>query len=237
MPIWLAGRIYKMKLKLALCLALLISLSILYTPIYAQQPQTNYTIEMKVAPEQPLSNRWCFVVDNSHSIRGVAEKANAAFLECIKARTDQLEYSIVVFNNQGMDRFRDWQWASESSFEDAFNWVKNDPHNGVLSYATTALETALKQERDELTVIIISDGGFTEVSKSGGSWEIIRDTIRRSQLWRYDNGLSQALITTIGIHNPVYRAGNKPPDEECQGFLREIGQVYRGGYFFVRSTQ
>lgn len=225
-----------MKLRPALLLALLISLIIYTIPIEAQD-QSKFTIEVKVQPEQPLSNRWCFVIDNSHSMRDVSEEANNAFLECIRAKTDNLEYSIVAFNNQGMDRFRDWQWASDSSFAEAFEWVKKDPHNGVMSYGATAIETALKQQRDELTVIIITDGGFTEVSRPGGSWDSIRDVIRRGQLWRYEVGLSQALITTIGIHNPEYRAGNKPSDEECQNFLMEIGQTYRGGYFFVRSTQ
>jgi hypothetical protein len=159
-----------------------------------------------------------------------------AWLEATKNPTDQLEYSIVAFNNQNMDRFRDWEWASEESFTSAYEWIIADKHGGVLSYGATAITTAIQQERDMLTVVLITDGGFTEVSRAGGNWDVMRRVFVDAQKWRDTKGLGEAIVTTIGISNPNYTAGNKPSDKDCQAFLREIGTRYGGGYTRVTGA-
>lgn len=189
-----------------------------------------------VEPATPLTSHWCFVVDNSHSMRGVFPRARAAFIEALRAPSDELEFAIVAFNNQGMDRFRDWEWLDGDNFAAASAWIEENPHRGVLSYGLTAIGTAIRQERDELTVILITDGGFTEVSKAGGSWAVITNEVVAAQQWRANRGFKPAQIASMGIHNPNYRGGNKPQDAECQAFLRGLGETYGGGYWLVSGA-
>lgn len=220
--------------------AILVSLSV-FCGTFAlanpgNEPQERIKIQLVVEPNSPLMARWCFVIDNSHSMRDIFPRVNAAFLEAIAYKTDELEYALVAFNNQGMDRFRDWQWASESGFAEAYRWLSDDKHNGVMSYGASAIRTAIQQERDELTVLLITDGGFTEVSRAGGNWDVIRRVFREAQQWRAERGLHPAQIVSLGVSNPHYTAGNKPSDEECQNFLREIGTTYGGGYWLVSGA-
>lgn len=206
------------------------------TPGMAYPSPSDIEIAVVTAPASPLTTQWCFVIDNSRSMRDVFYKARGAFLEAVRLPGDQLEYSLVAFNNQGMDRFRPWEWASADSFKEADKWIRDDKHGGVLSYGATAIATALRQEKRELTVLIISDGGFTEVSRAGGSWDVIRRVFVEGQQWREKKDLPPAIVTCIGISNPSYTAGNKPSDADCQTFLNEIGTRYKGGYFLVTGA-
>jgi hypothetical protein len=218
--------------------AILIGLLVFMAMLLPAQgaPDVKVTIKMVNEPTQPLTTQWCFVVDNSRSMKDVFYKARGAFLHAVELPGDQLEYAIVSFNNQGVDRFREWEWASADSFEAADRWIRENPRRGVMSYGATAISTALRQPKDKLTVVLITDGGFTEVSRAGGDWGVIRRVFEEGQQWRANNNLPPALVTCLGISNPAYRAGNKPPDEQCQAFLSEIGQRFGGGYWLVTGA-
>lgn len=213
-------------------LALLIFLLVLSAPIKAQ---STYKVEMVVAPAHRLSDHWIFVVDGSDSMRGVWDKVSEGFGEVTAFQIDEVYFAAITFDDEGMERFRDWESGSVDGLS-ALSIFINSRERGrrpVNSYGMRAIEMALEQSVDELTIFLITDGGFTEVCRAGGNFSIIRDGIARAQQKRVDGGLSQALICTIGIENKNYTAGNKPSDEECQGFLSSIGSQWGGGYFLV----
>lgn len=220
-----------MRLKVAF--AILVSLLVLALPISGQQTPP-VSVEMKVRPYEPLSKRWAIVVDNSHSMRGIFRRARGAFIEATGTRSDQLEFCVIAFNNQSMERFRDWVWATDDELSAAAEWLEEDKV-GVLSYGVKAVKMAIEQERDDLTVVLITDGGFTEASRYG--FDHIENAIEASQRVRDNLGLARAIVCCFGISNPAYRGGNKPSDEECQAFLRRIGTVYHGGYWLVKDAK
>lgn len=186
-----------------------------------------------VPPKTQLTKNWVFVVDTSHSMRGVFDKARAAFLHATSFPTDELFFSAITFNNQNMEKFRDWRPSSVQEFQETSRWIESEMR--VLSYGRRAMEMALHLERPELTIVLITDGGFTEACEGRG-FDTIRRTITDGQEWRRNNGHGAALICSIGIENIGYTAGGKPSDADCQAFLREIGDQHGGGYFLVRNA-
>jgi hypothetical protein len=85
------------------------------------------------------------------------------------------------------------------------------------------------QTKEKLTLMLISDGGFSEgISR-------IKRIIAAGQKWRTDHGFDPAVICAIGIENtkskPWYP---KPTDAVCQQGMREIGVEGEGGYFYVK---
>lgn len=199
-------------------------------------PQPKIRMDMVSEPTAQLTTNWCFLVDTSHSMRGVFDKARLAFFEATSYPTDQLRFSVITFDNRGMERFQDWKDASQEEFRKTSNWIREREEYRILSYGVKAIEMALDLQVQNLTILVISDGGFTEVSTSGRRWDVIREAFSQGQQRRLNRGLGSAIITTIGIENPEYRAGNKPSDAECQAFLKEIGERYAGGYFLVHDA-
>jgi hypothetical protein len=109
-----------------------------------------------------------------------------------------------------------------------------------MSYAAGALNAALRQKVKKLTVIIISDGGFTECGykPAVATLKPINNVIASAQKWRIDKGYGEAIITTIGIENLVgWPSYPKPSDKMCQGWMRSIGTNGHGGYFFVHEKK
>ena len=187
-------------------------------PISADDEFTDLNLKVVVEPKNRLTSKWAFVIDTSSSIWKVFSKTRKAFVEITSYPTDELEFSIYAFNHQNHEKYRDWAWASENEFNKADKWV-NDPKNrGVLSFGARAIQWAIKgfapitdkygiirgvsqnSIRAQLTVIIITDGGFTENRRTNDMADI-RDAIESAQQWRVNRGYPRALIATIGIEN------------------------------------
>lgn len=198
-------------------------------------PNSETNLEVIVRPERPLTTNWAIVMDTSHSMRGVFDSAFGAYLKATSFPTDQLNFCLITFNNQSMEQFKDWSPASVDEFKKAGELIERENRRGVLSYGAKAIRMALQQERQELTVLIITDGGFTEACNRRG-FGSIRQVFIENQEWRKNRELGEALISCIGIQNTKYTTGGKPPDEECQAFLQEVGTRWGGGYFFVREN-
>ena len=209
------------------------SLFILLIPniISAQQipPKLEqYRMTMIKKPKLRLTKNWAFVVDTSHSMnQDRAEKAHKAFLIATQFPTDELNFCMYTFNDRGVDRFRNWSRASPKEFKAAHNWARKKWQRGTLSYAGAAIRKALHQKKRELTVVIISDGGFSE-----GYLEV-KKIITEGQIWRKNNGYDPAIIACIGIENLHYRNGGKEPDHVNQQWLHDIGVDNSGGYSYV----
>lgn len=211
--------------------AIIVSTLLMVASLKAQERQ----IEMELIsnPSGPLTKNWQFVVDTSPSTRFVFPKLREAFIRLIRQPADEFNFSVITFNLQNMEATKPWVRSSAEEFQAADQFVLT--HYGAASYGIKALEMALRQNKDELTVILITDGGFTEVCRNGHNFSIIDDAIDRSQQWRVDNGLAMAIITTIGLENPSYHIGNMPPEKMRQDYLKGLGEKYHGGYAIVRN--
>lgn len=212
-------------------LALLISLSVL-----AQEPprtvwhnDTHRMFEI-VQGKRRLTTKWCFVIDSSHSTWNIAGRVMSAMDAALEYPTDQLRFSVYTFNNRGVHRFRDWVDASADEFKSARDFVRDN--RGVSSWVGGAMRDALHQNTNNLTIILISDGGFTE------PFSEVRVTIRDGQKWREDSGLGRAIICSIGLENMLCRNSRPPyPKDEnstCQARMREIGGDNDGGFYYVQ---
>lgn len=191
----------------------------------------------------PLTTKWVFMVDTSSSMRGVFSKARRGFAEATRCPQDQLEFAVISFAN--FETLLDWRWATPESLAGADQWIHSENTERlsahVLSYGVKAFQLALQQDRKELTIVLITDGGFTEAcsrwrsAHNFSAFDPIREAIRAGQAWRINRGLNPAIIAAVGVENIDFTAGSKPPDEICQRFLREIGHDNHGGYYLIRN--
>jgi len=200
-------------------------------------PKPTYLMSMPEAPQARLTTKWAFVVDTSHSITnfGLFNGILKAFVEATARPTDQLKFCLYAFNNQGCFTYRKWDLMPArvdqrgkvtKEWKQIVDWLY--ANTGTMSFGGGAINAALRQKTKDLTVIVVSDGGFTE----GG--DAIKGIIKAAQEWRVKQGYGEAIITTIGIENmacvPNYP---KPTNATCQGWMRDIGKTGYGGYFYV----
>lgn len=186
--------------------------------------------------ELRLTTNWVFVVDNSHSTWKIASRVISAFRAITLFPTDELRFCTYVFSNRGCHKYRSWQFASPKQFSLTEQFIKQN--RGVNSYAALALRDALRQPQKELTVIIISDGGFSDGdSRAGSSYnqDIIRKIIEQNQQWRDNRGLGRAVIVAVGIENTLcWPRYPKDTNAVCMDGMRKIGLEGQGGFFYVQ---
>lgn len=200
------------------------------------------TIQIKtvVKPEAHLSTKWAFIIDGSSSLwtlqsrHRLVDKMNMAFSFATKHISDEFQFCIYVFSNKNRERFKDWEWASVDELTKAHRWVRNRRRDDIYSHGRKSFELALRQKTERLSIIVITDGGFSSHNKQDGFGAVDR-TIQEGQKWRVEQDYERATITTIGIENRWYYGGNKPSDEVCQAFLRRIGSENGGGYYYVHE--
>lgn len=195
--------------------------------------ETNIEVELVSRPSAPLTKNWQFIIDTSDSTRKIFPKLRQALIDVINQPFDEFNFSIITFNNQSMEATKNWCEASKEEFVAADQFVLT--HYGVLSYGFKALEMGIKQNKNELTIVLITDGGFTEVCRNQGNFSIVDDCINKAQQWRHENNLADAQILCVGLENKGYTAGHKPPDEKCQEYLKGLGERSGGGYILVRN--
>jgi len=198
-----------------------------------------HRVVMVKSNKERFTKNWAFIVDSSHSTWAVAGKILRAFHTATGFPADHLRFCSYVFNNEGWTdkNYRDWVDASPDEFLKTQKWIRE--RRGVNSNAAHAVRRALRQPVKELTILIISDGGFSDGGVIGGKGiSLIKRLIKEGQNWRVANGLSRAIICTIGIENvlswPTYP---KLPNAVCQQGMRDIGVEGRGGFFYVHRLK
>ena len=189
--------------------------------------------------QERLTKRWAFVIDSSHSTWSIAAKVITAFHTATGFPSDQLRYCAYVFNDPGwtFKHYRSWVDASPEEFEKTAKWIEDT--KGVGSVAAPALFRALRQPVRELTVIIISDGGFSDGGGRGGEGlSTVEKIIEEGQKWRVKKGYGKAVICSIGLENtlcwPRYPKYN---DNYCQQGMQALGTEGLGGYFYVQRLK
>ena len=197
-------------------------------------PTYQYNVYQVVNPTERFTKHWSFVIDGSHSIRQVTTAKLLAGLQVTQRPNDELSFSCFLFSHRSWYLHRDWHKATQLEFDRTIRWVKRN-RTGVTSFASKALNAALTQNRDELTIILITDGGFTE------GFEQIQNVIKAGQQWRINHGFNAALICTIGIENLNSSQSIQPypkqTDKACQTFLKSLGTQGKAGYFNVKRER
>ena len=216
-------------------LAVVGTLMLLFSvPTLANPDEPIYKMKVVVPPKDRVTIRWAFVVDTSSSIveMGLFGGILKAYNTATQRPSDHLCFCMYAFNDRGCHTYKGWEDASVEAFDGSIAWLYDKKNQGTMSHGTAAIVAALKQKQKELTVIIISDGGFTE----GG--EKVKKAIKDTQAWREKVGLGAALICTIGIENHLcYPQYPKPSNETCQGWLSDIGKTGGGGYFYIYKRE
>lgn len=214
---------------IAVFIALLVGIATycMAAPPGIERPQ--YEFRMVEPPTTRFTNRWVIVADTSASGQSVLSKVLFGYDKVMEFTADDFQFAMYSFNSATY--FREWEQVTPDSVARNKAWMRSTA--GVLSRVTRGLAGALREREPHLTIIIISDGGFTEASGNKG-FSGVEQTVINGQAWRVENGLFPAIITTVGIENIGYVAGGKAPDAECQEFLRHLGSSYEGGYWLVR---
>jgi Mg-chelatase subunit ChlD len=167
------------------------------------------TFVMQHLPTARPTNRVLFVFDKSGSMRGdrFAEALNLATF-ILRQAFDGWEASVLAFN----DEQHRWpgipepdaarpippNWAafpSEHAVQSMMEYISDLGAKGD-TLVIPALRTALRENRDNLSIIIVSDGIFQKENSD----DVMR-AIAENQTWREEQGLGKALIMAVSVVN------------------------------------
>lgn len=184
-------------------------------------------LQLEVAPSAPITRRVLFVVDRSGSMHGDHfSRALAAVRDLIEHPTDDLEVAVIAFNDLATrwpgkpegggtnKRSVPFGWAalpSETAVDEAEAWLAALGAGGD-TLVTPALRAALAEPRDELSVVLVSDGLFGRERTDD-----ILSAIAAAQGDRERHGLRPAVIGVYGLG-------------ACQKVLTLIAENGQGGY-------
>ena len=259
---------------------LLFSISLLMTPGIAQDNSSvvneSVVVQTVVKPKPgAISHNIVFVIDASSTMYDedeIQKKFHLAWSTIVNkfAGPHELYFRVYLFSDKREEMRSKWIDAGGplglEKFQMAKRWI--DANAGVRSWGLRSLRWAMRDKcpldknpasNTRLTVVLITDGGFTEAAGNRhknkkraaaidrlafgtylqtGSFEVFDKAIAIEQDRRKRNGLARASIITIGIQNddPDWGTGVKRPDSECQAWLRKTGEKYGGGYLFVKRA-
>lgn len=180
------------------------ALLLLALPLSAQE------LVESVPPEARLTNRILLVLDVSGSMAGPKlERAIAAALQVARAGTDELELSAIAFaggyarwpapQQEGSDAPRLWvECPDETAVSSLLAWLRTPLLADSSTHLAPALERALAEPRDKLSIVIVSDGELHDAQKA-------LEVLRAGQAKREKEGLGLAVVAcwTIGGDSPA----------------------------------
>lgn len=158
-----------------------------------------------VEPTKRLTSRIVLVVDVSGSMKGRRiEQALAAVHEVMNQPLDDLEIALIVFS-EGMRRWPGYRgpedkdlpdgWGrlpSADTLREAQQWLGAQPSSGGTD-PRAALASAVNDPRDDLSVILITDGDFNEHS------QLVVGLVQGAQKARGSIGLAPAVVMVYGV--------------------------------------
>jgi hypothetical protein len=200
-------------------------------------PDRDYVVEvpMKTGPDgMPIrmTKRLIFIYDCSGSMNSEDLAIAISFVRGVMMQPlDEFEIGIIAFDGAtyrwpGIPEPKQTppvpkNWAalpSAPAIEQATQWLQNLNDNGNTE-VIPAIDMALKEKRDELSIVIVSDGGFHAESTKD-----ILEAIEKGQKWRKDNKLGRVNIMAVGV------------DDTPNNALTKIGEVGGLGYFYPAPT-
>ena len=174
-------------------------------------------------PTRRTTNSICFVVDTSGSMGGdTFERALLAVNQIMGVPTDDLAVSLIIFSGD----YYPWEGLPPEEGEPAEFWVPLPDARmpeaatrwieGIGSGGSTnpypALHHALALNREDLTIILVSDGDF-------GVRSTFIDGLEAAQNDRTDRGLGPAVIGCYGV------------DRRHTYSMRRIAELGQGGFY------
>lgn len=183
---------------------------------------------MVVEPQARLTKRVLFVVDVSGSMRGdKLGAACAAVLSALQQPVDEMEIAVIAFNDQprrwpgipeeaeaGQGRAIPKGWAGLPSQEavQAAEKFLGELGAGGDTQVIPALREALAEPRDELSLVLVSDGIFQREAPDD-----VLAALEAGQNERDERELGRAVLMVYGVGSE-------------SGVLRRLGESGRGGY-------
>ncbi len=183
----------------------------------------------RVVPAQvPLSKRVLFVVDVSGSMAGMKfDRASQAVLEIAGQPVDEMEIGLIAFDNhpsrwpgipeEGVEGRPGVPkgWAalpSQEAVDDASTWLRKiNPTGGTR--AIPAMEAALAEDRNQLSIVLVTDGQFYQETSAK-----ILAAVKEAQKRRVDKGLGRAVVLVYGVG-------------DTHSILEELGKRGHGGFY------
>lgn len=157
------------------------------------------TLIVEIEPTRPLTTHVCFVVDRSGSMHGQDfTDAIGAFRQVSEQPIDELEISVIAFTDitarwPGLDGSGWAELPSLEAMEAASGWLEALGAGGD-TLVTPALMEALRLDRKELSIVLVSDGLFgRELSHH------ILGAVAGAQQERIQKGLDPALIAVYQV--------------------------------------
>ena len=174
-----------------------------------------------VPPEARLTRRILFVVDTSGSMRGDKfGQACSAVLKVAEQPVDEVEIAVLAFNH-GTRRWTGVPekgippgWAALPSLhatQAAAGFLAQGGAGGD-TQVISALREALAEKRDELSIVLVTDGLFVREKT-----EDVIQALKTGQEERVKNKLKPAVLLVYGIGGEME-------------VLRELGKIGHGGY-------
>ncbi|MCO5167674.1 MAG: VWA domain-containing protein [Planctomycetes bacterium] len=191
----------------------------------AALPLCAINLHVEVEPSARITRRVLFVVDRSGSMHGDHfSRALDAVRSMLEQSTDELEFALLAFNDvptrwpgvPETDRPRPVPpgWAalpSDTALTKANGWLEEMGAGGD-TLIIPALRAALVEPRDDLSVVLVTDGLFGRERTDD-----IMGTIANLQEQRERDGHGRAVIACYGLG-------------PSQKILARIGEVGGGGY-------
>lgn len=201
----------------------------------AEQPEK--PLKVVVEPTAKPSKRVELVIDVSISMYhgGRLKRVMKALSTILEQPLDEFQFTIFTFASHTAqwhgikDDKNDPKpcpagWAklpSATAVKVAQKWLDNQPTGST--EPNDAMIRALAHNRDELTIILITDGEF------GGDDDIasFKRVVKDGQAARKSHGLSEAVIIAYGVGSA----------SEEQKHLAEVGKTWRGGFYVDPNTK
>ena len=205
-------------------------------PVTSPQPVIAPPPEMIVAPKAMTTNRMVIIVDKSDSMdNGRLVRAISAVLLILQPHgIDEQQLKLITFN----DNYNVWPGFTDPEVrKNPVEWKRRIAHapadwtllpderaRGLLTGwlfsqdstgGTTpheAVQYAVRQPRDHITIVLISDGEFNQ-SRSV-------QALKAGQKWREQQGLTPAILGTYGVGNARARES-----------MIELGTLGGGGFW------
>lgn len=195
-------------------------------------PPKHLEITTIVEQTQRMSTKIAFVVDASGSMSNFDRLGAALSFSkgLLGEQSDALEVAIYAFRDAAM-RWPGFPhdgngpppppgWTffpSEPAYRAAASWLSALGAGGNTD-PTEAVQEALAENIDDLTVVIITDGEF--------DGNLFKQTIERAQAARVAAGHDRAVIIAIGVG----------PNAKNQQHMKDVGTSELGGFYCVREA-
>lgn len=177
-----------------------------------------------VAPQARPTKRMLFVVDASQSMTRSFSAALAAVRKVSSQPVDELNIGVIVFADFEEHLrwvYRGKRWAKlpdAKAVKAATAWLQR-ACVGTSTFVIPPLKDALADKASKLTIVLVSDGLFSESDPQ------VLKAIEKAQRKRVKAKLPRALIITYGVG----RAGSAALNS--QSTMAKIGRAGRGGFY------